>query len=272
MRKPQLKWVCMMMLIPLIKVSGQVTAVGARSVSLSGIMAGLEDPWAVGNNPAGLANYDHFSIATSLEQQYLMGELGNYSLAAALPVNRGCLGTSILFSGYNGFIDQKLNLAYAMPAGESISAGVSLVYSYQKAGNENTPTHQLSYQFGAIVRLTGKASLAFTTFNPFQVYLKSTDYASLPSIFRLGFAYEYTTSFLILAETEKDLYYPPVFKIGSEYNIRERFLIRGGIRMFPFSWSFGAAFREKKVLFEFASSYHQYLGFSPVVSLQYDLR
>ena len=85
-------WAIGMMLIPYFTATGQVTAVGARSVSLAGVSAVLEDAWAIANNPARLANYEHASLATSLEQRYLLSGVGLYALAATLPVKKGCLG------------------------------------------------------------------------------------------------------------------------------------------------------------------------------------
>jgi hypothetical protein len=272
MSKTQIKlgWVFVMVLIPLLKVTGQVTAVGARSVSMAGVSAGLEDPWAIANNPAGLARYDHFSLATSLEQRYLMRELGYYALALTAPIKNGCLGILTEFTGYKSYIDQKIDLAFGMPFGENLTAGISLVYCFQKAGYETAPLHQLTYQLGTIVSLSSKASISFTAFNPFQLYVKSKDYASLPSVFRLGFSYQYSSSFILYSEAEKDLYYPICVKIGSEYILHQKLYIRGGIRLFPISWSFGAAVHQKRYRIEIASSYHQYLGFSPVFTFQFD--
>ena len=130
----------------------------------------------------------------------------------------------------------------------------------------------VSYQIGTNIRLSAKTSLAFNAFNPFQLFLKNHEYANLASVFKLGFSYQYSSSLIIYSEAEKDLYYPPCLKLAGEYVYRERFYIRGGIRLYPISWAFGAAFRQNRLLFEFASSYHQYLGFSPVITLQYDIK
>lgn len=249
----------------------QTTAIGARSVSLSGISAGLADIWAVANNPAGLGRYDHLSLATSLEQRFLMKELGYYAVAASLPADKGCFGIFTMYSGYQSFIDQKASIGYGRPFGDNVLAGLSLVYVYQKAG-ENTPVHQLSYDLGTMVVLSKKINLAFATFNPFQLYYKSKAYATLPSIFRIGLSYQYSQAFHIHSEIEKDLDLSPMVKIGMEYIIRELFFIRFGVKGFPVSYSFGAAFRQQGFLFEFASSYHQYLGFTPNLSLQFDFR
>jgi hypothetical protein len=261
-----------MVLVPCFSIKCQTTAVGARSISLAGISAGLEDAWAVVNNPAGLARFDHLSLATSLERRYLLEELGYYAIAASIPAGKGSIGISTMFSGYQSFIDQKFTLCYGKQFGENILSGISMVYIFQKAGNKTSPVHQASYELGAIIILSKKVSLAFATFNPFQLYYKSKDYATLPSIFKLGLTVQYSHVFFIYSEIEKDLESSPCFKIGMEYIARKVFYIRGGIRMFPVSCSFGAAIRQQRFLFEFSSSWHQYLGFTPQVSLQYDFK
>jgi hypothetical protein len=78
--------------------------------------------------------------------------------------------------------------------------------------------------------------------------------------------------FIIYIECEKDLDFPPILKIGMEYIFRDVFFIRGGIRIFPATYAFGAGLRHEHFLLEFSSAYHQYLGFTTQVSLQYDLK
>jgi len=156
--------------------------------------------------------------------------------------------------------------------GEHFLGGLSLVYILQKAGDGSRALHQVSYQLGTIINLSDKVSLAFTAFNPFELYYKSKDYATLPAIFKLGLSFCYSPVLNIHTECEKDLDLPPGLTIGMEYFFREIFVIRGGIRIFPASCSFGAAMRHHKFLFEFSSGYHQYLGFTPQVSFQYDIR
>jgi hypothetical protein len=264
--------VCAMVLVPCFMLKGQETAVGARSASMAGISAGLEDSWSVMNNPAGLARYNHLTICTNLEQRYFMKELGYYALALSVPASNGCIGIATLYSGYQAFTDQKFRIGYGRLFGEHILSGISLVYVFQRAGNEARPVHQVSYELGAIVILSNKINLAFSTFNPFQLYYRSEDYATLPAIFRLGLSYHYATAFFLHTELEKDLDLPPILKIGLEYIFRELFYIRAGIQALPASYSFGIAIRHQRFLFEFASSYHFYLGFTPQVSLQFDFK
>lgn len=264
--------ICMVVMLPWGKTIGQTTAVGARSVSLAGISAGLEDALAVFNNPAGIASYKHFSVATSFEQRFLLKETGQYGLAVTMPVKNGCVGVSSLFSGYRSFIDQKFSLGYGRSFGRHFLAGLSLVYVFQKAGGETRPIHQVSYEIGTIALLSEKLNLAFTAFNPFQIYFKSGDYATLPSIFKLGLSYKYNPELIIHTELEKNLDFPALLKIGMEYSIRNIFTLRGGICGFPVSYSFGTAIRYDRLLIELASAYHQYLGFTPHLTLQFDVK
>ncbi|MCK9399917.1 MAG: hypothetical protein M0Q51_07995 [Bacteroidales bacterium] len=264
--------VCVMVLVPWLQLKCQTTAAGARSASLAGVSAGLEDAWAVANNPAGLARYNHISLATNAEQRYLMKELGYYAIAASIPAGKGCLGIFTIFSGYQAFIDQKVSLGYGRQFGEHVLTGISLVYVFQKAGGEAPPLHQVSYELGTIIVLSKKVNLAFATFNPFQLYYKSKDNATLPAILKLGMSFQYSPALFIHAECEKDLDLSPCLKIGMEYIFRDIFFIRGGIRIFPASYSFGTGLRHNRLLFEFSSAYHQYLGFTPQISLQYDIK
>lgn len=261
-----------MVLVPGLKITCQTTAIGARSASLAGISACLEDAWAAANNPAGMARYNHLSLAINIEQRYLMKELGHYALAGSVPAGSGCLGISTTYSGFQSFIDQKVSIGYGRLFGEHVMSGIGLVYVYQKAGSETRPVHQLSYSLGAIVILSKKVNLAIAAFNPFQLYYKNLDYATLPSIIKLGMSVQYSQAFIIHTELEKDLDLPPCFKIGLEYAFREIFFIRGGIKGFPAAYSFGAAMRHQRFLFEFSSGYHQYLGFTPQFSLQFDFK
>jgi hypothetical protein len=264
--------ICVELLFPGFKMYSQVTAVGARSISMAGVTVGLEDVWAIANNPAGLARSGHLSLATCLEQRYLLKETGYYGMAAAITAGKGGLGFFSMYSGYKAFINQEISLGYGRSFGDHVSGGVSLAYFYQKAGESARSVHQVGYQLGAIVDLSEKVYFAFAAFNPFQYYYKNKEYASLPTIFRIGISYHYSPNLLIHTECEKDLDYPPWVKLGMEYFYREVFMIRGGIRLYPVTCAFGAAFRHHEFLVEIASSYHQHLGFTPQISIQYDIQ
>jgi hypothetical protein len=264
---------CMMLFWLLILQSGlakgQGNAAGAECASLGGISSVLENPWSAVGNPAGLAGFSHLTLNTCLEQRYLVTEIGNYSLALTCPVRNGTMGICASYEGYQAFSTNRFTLAYGKTFARTVSAGMSLVYCLQSAGYESPVVHQASFSLGTLVKLSGRLSLAFTAFNPFQAYFKSHPNVSMQSIYRLGMAYHPSPFLKILAEIEKDLDYRPVFKMGFEYSIREEFYLRAGMQLLPLSYSLGAGFLVRKILIGLATTYHQYLGFTPVTSLQY---
>ncbi len=259
-------------LLRVLSVSGQVPAVGAESVSMAGISAVLENTWSVVNNPAGLSRLEQPAIAMGTEEKFMMKELGQYSLAAVIPVKAGGLGLSAIFSGYSLSLNQALRLGYGRIFGRHLLAGTSLVYAFSKAGNEGSSIHTLSFSIGTIVILNDKVVLGFSTYNPFQYYYRSRQYSTLPSVYKIGFIYWYNSSFKLLAEIDKEIDLPVAVKAGAEYAFGEIFILRAGMGGLPLSYAFGAAARHRQLLFEIAASSHQYLGFSPCVSIRYTFK
>lgn len=254
------------------RVAGQAGPVGARSMALGGIRSGIEDAWSAANNPAGLAGQEKYAVAINLDQRYLMAEMGFYSATGTIPAGKGCLGITTVVSGNASFYRQRAIIGYGMSFGERLMTGISLEYDYQTCGQEYPSLHQVSYALGTFVVLSPKVSLAFSTFNPFRLYYKNRDYSTLSSIFDLGFIYHYAPVLSIYTEIEKDLDFPMVFKTGIECQARNNVFLQGGISLFPAGYSFGAAYRSHRFLLEISSSYHQYLGFSPAISLQYEIK
>jgi hypothetical protein len=263
------KVLVLLILFRSVLVEGQWNSAGVESASLGGISSVLENPWSTVENPAGLAGFSHVSFNTYLEQRYLATEIGNYALATTYPVRSGTFGFCTTYEGFQSFSCSRFTLAYGQSFAKVVSAGVSLAYSLQSAGNEARAIHMVGFCLGMQVKISDRLSMAFMAFNPFLAYYKSQPYAIMPSIYRIGTAYRPSPVLAILAEIEKDLDYKPVFRIGCEYSIKNEFFLRGGIQMLPFSYSLGAAFMLRKLWIGLATSYHQYLGFTPSTSLQY---
>lgn len=245
---------------------------GAKTAGMAGIAVLDNGQWAARTNPSGLAGNSHACIGMDAERRFLLKELSYYLLGAAIPAMKGSFGVSLGSTTCRQWISQQIDLGYGRPFGDHFYAGLALVYIHQKPGDYATHSHLASYRLGFTYLAGESLSLAFSTFNPFQLYFRNLSYATLPSAFHFGAAYRPVQSISLLAEVEKTGDLPPVFKAGFELNQREAFFIRGGIRFFPVGFSFGAGYRMKRYAFDIASSYHRYLGFTPQISLQYDFR
>lgn len=249
--------------------NGQCRVPGSESAALAGISVVLENPWAAAGNPAGLAGYGKLSVGTGLEQLFLLKGLGNYALVVTIPSDNGTFGTCMEYEGYKTFSKETFILSYGRKFNQSFSAGAGLFYILQKAGDRYKSLHQVSYSLGFKYDISDKFCVAFSAFNPFNIYYKSASYASLPAVFKLGLGYRPSSSLALMTEMEKDLDYPVAVRIGCEFNAGDRFFIRGGLKFLPAEFSLGAGFLLNRLLIGIAAAYHQYLGCTPVTSLQY---
>jgi hypothetical protein len=86
---------------------------------------------------------------------------------------------------------------------------------------------------------------------------------------RLGIAWQTSKSFITSAEVEKDLVNKPIIKAGLEYHFVNPLYIRIGFLSNPTQFTFGFGLEFGNLSFDFASSYHMVLGFSPQGSIIY---
>lgn len=250
--------------------SGQDLPVGAQSAGMAGITVMVDGIWSVMNNPAGLAGLDRPAAGTGAEQRYVLKETGVYALGAAMPVLGGGLGLGLTFEGYHLYRSQRLALAFGRHFGPGLAAGISLSYYHARPGNDYPATHRVGYAAGIVVKLSARIEAGFFAMNPFRFYYRSAPYVTLPSVIRAGLLYHYSSNLRLHAELEKDSELPPSFRAGCELAFRERFFIRSGFRLMPVEYAFGAGFRNRGLMIDISSAYHQYLGFTPGITIQYE--
>ena len=90
-----------------------------------------------------------------------------------------------------------------------------------------------------------------------------------PSRIKVGTFYRLSDIFCLTSELENDFGDHFVLKSGIEYSILEKLFVRAGVAGKPYQLSGGIGFQVKKLTFDLATTYNQYLGNSPSVSFQY---
>jgi hypothetical protein len=93
----------------------------------------------------------------------------------------------------------------------------------------------------------------------------------MPTVLRLGFSYESSDKATFAAEVSKDIDYPVQVRAGLEYRLADPVALRAGIQTAPEKWSFGIGYwlEKQKLLFDLSASHHQFLGFTPAISLAF---
>ncbi len=245
---------------------------GPRTIGMGGIIALTDDNWAVAGNPAGLAGYSKISAATAAEQRYLLEEMGIYAFCGTLPLKSGCTGLLAIYSGYQLCHEEVAGVCYGRNFGQKMQAGIELFYFHGGFGENYQGFHLVTFKAGLLYPLNSKLTLGFTTLNPFQLCYKSEKTADMPCIYALAAGYDFTDDLFLAVECEKELSKPLLVKTGMEYSFRKLFQARIGISMLPLNISFGAGIRYGHFQIDISSTIHQYLGYTPQISISYEIR
>ena len=111
--------------------------------------------------------------------------------------------------------------------------------------------------------------MGFRAFNPVAVVSDDERSLRVPALFNLGFSYKIMEDLLAVAEVEKNLYQLATLRFGLEYIFVEDYAFRVGINTQPVIYTFGFGLRKDHFGADIAAEFHNVLGFTPLMSLNY---
>jgi hypothetical protein len=270
MIKKQIASCCVLAIITLACITAYSQQAGARFMGMGTACAGLQDPWAILNNQAGLSELTGTSIGLSVHNHYLLEDLNHAVALLAIPINKvGVIGLKFSDMGFSVYRENNLGLAYARGFGNNISIGLCLNYSHASFGREYVNHDYLGFDLGVIYKPLTDLSIAMHTSNPFSLQLSQGSNERLISCIVIGLAYRINKIILLCFDCEKVISLKPSFKTGLEYCIKDKFYLRTGMQSSPFQFAFGMGYHLGRLKIDIASTYHHYLGFSPTLSIQY---
>ena len=240
---------------------------GARSLALGNSSLTLSDPYSILNNQAAMAFQKIISFSLYAEQRYLEKELGYYAGGFTLPTKSGVFGLAINYNGFDLYNEKKIGVAYARMFSQKVSGSIQLDYlstSISEYGTSSAFTAEL----GLLLKISEQLSAGAHIFNPYPIKSGFGD-EKIPTVFKLGLSYEAGKKILLITEAEKDIDNPARFKAGIEYKIVDALHLRGGIATHPSQYSFGVGINVKDLRIDLAASYHEILGVTPALSLNY---
>ena len=256
--------------MPTLNAGNEINTIGGRSSAMGGNSVSLSDFWSVNNNQAGIANYKTFAAGFYYEDRYLIKELSLKAFSFIFPTSSGVFGFNYSYFGYNLYNEQKLGIAYAKSFSKRFSAGLQLDYLGTSIGDNYGHKSNITFEAGILAKVSDQITIGAHVFNPVNVLLTHYNEETIPAVFRLGVCYTFSEKLIMTLETEKNVYYDVTLKIGLEYKIIKGVFVRTGISTYPQSYSFGLGFDYAKCTFDFSSSIHQTLGYSPQFSMLYN--
>ena len=248
---------------------GQPGSAGARGLGMGRTGLVFTDIHSLFTNPAGLAKVEQFAALAVAEQRFLLRELRQVSAAAALPAAGGAFGLRIQYYGFELYNEQQAGLAYARRLSDAFRLGAQFVYYGHRIPNYGS-RHLLTFQLGLQAQVLPGLKLGAALFNPLRLE-RSEEGELLPTRFAVGLGYNPSPQFLLTLEAEKDIDFPMRIKGGVEYCLAPPLRLRLGAASNPSLFTFGFGLRLRQGIgIDLASSWHQFLGFTPGISVLFN--
>lgn len=248
--------------------------IGARATALGHTSIVFKDLWSIANNQAGMAFVKRPVVGLAYEERFMKTEMGLKTVAFVLPTEQlGSFGVSYTHFGDSDYNETRINIGYAMKLGRKFSIGLAFNYLGMSvsAPSEGSSTGTITGELGMMVEPVKNLWLSAHVFNPFGVSINDYQYEEkIPTLLRLGALYYFDKDILMVAEVEKDIDFDTRVKIGAEYTLQEKFIFRAGITTNPSEYSAGIGLNFNMLRIDFAFYKHQYLGYTPSISLAYN--
>ena len=272
MKKILIIFFCIIVQFSTLIAGNENNPIGGRSAALGNASVTFSDFWSIHNNQAGLAYFDNITAGFYYENRFGLSELSLKSGAFVLPTKSGVCGLSMNYFGYSQYNENKIGLAYAKSFGKKFSVGIQFDYLSTHIAENYGSKSLVTFEIGMIAKLTENLSIGTHFYNPISVKLNDYNDERVPYVGKLGLAYNFSDKVLLSVETEKETDIDPILKAGIEYRLIKEIYVRTGITTKPFVNTFGFGIKLKKLQFDFSSSLHPVLGYSPQISFIYNIK
>jgi len=245
---------------------------GARSSGMGNIGVVGTGFSSVYNNQAAMVYFNHTAASIDYDQGYFADKaLSTKSGAFILPTGAGVFGLNMSYFGYQQFNEQKIGLAYGKALGKHLAIGVQMDYFRSFIGNSYGSAQALSFEIALYSKLNESLELGAHVFNPIGMEIGNQIAEPIPIAFQFGLLYHVDKNLILATEVEKILDKKESYKIGLEYMIANHFMVRTGLATSPTLFTFGFGLNMKNFLLDIGTGFHQTLGFTPRVSLQFNI-
>jgi hypothetical protein len=242
--------------------------VNARYAGMAGTGAALTDPWSGFQNPAGLSLVRNLSMGIHCENHFLIPENSIKAIMVDIPVTKGTIGVSYSFFGCTLYFESRAALAFGKTFGEHLSAGIQIDYLMIGQSGDYGNMHAVVPEGGMLVRPLDKLTIGFHLFNPARQQFPQSQDQVIPCVMQIGVGYRLIDQVLLCAEAEKETLEKQVWKAGFEYEMIRNLNLRIGVSSAEISrYAIGLGYKFHHYTLDFALSHHQWLGFTPYITL-----
>jgi hypothetical protein len=250
--------------------NAQTESFGAVSAGMGGTYVAGNDFWSAMNNQAGLADIGETTIGIGYNNDFLLKEMATKYVGLALPVTKNsAVSLNVAQFGFSLLNQTKVGIGYGMKFSEKFSGGIQLDYFHLKLGDLYGSTGALTFELGAIYKLSDQWIIGTHLFNPVMAKLADYNDERMTTVINAGCTFVASEQVRFSAEAEKAMDTKPSVKIGIDYVILDFLSIRAGAASNPTKMAFGFGLNFSNFQLDLAGSYHQVLGFCPSTGIIY---
>lgn len=248
------------------------TGVDARGLSLANIRTvgiGFGNVYA---QPAALAWHSQWAVGTTYAQSYFSDKnLSTKTVAIIAPVAKSTFGLHMQHYGFAAYSERCVALSVGKRLGKHLAAGVQFNYMQIVQGGGYGKAHAVSCDIALYAPLTHKFSLGVQLSNPVGSQMGNQYYKErLPMGMRVGVLFKADKDISLMAEVETRLdKQQKALRLGMAYRLHAAMQLRAGFSTQSNTLHAGLGLYYKAWQMDFATAYHQSLGFSPSVSLSF---
>lgn len=240
-------------------------AFGAKSQGLGTVKLYHQDAWSLFNNVGALDRIEDSEIGLALDQRYGIQELSTSALSVVFKKPVGSLGIGV--SRFGGELFQQLRLELGISNTKGILSFGAKAGWFQTQIEGFGTGNSLILSLGGLAELGPKFFFGAQLSNLNQAKIGKQSSQPIPTLLTLGITYLPAKNLEIHSELEKDLYQPPLFKLGLNYQLENWIFLRTGIHSVPNSLHFGIGLHKKKYGLDYAVGQTTDLGGTHHLSL-----
>jgi hypothetical protein len=243
------------------------TPQGARSAGLGHSSVTFNDSWAVFNNIAGIAALENACVGAAYEQKFNFKGFNTIAFAANMPTKFGNAGLGIYRFGDEIYNETRFNFGWAHRI-SFVSLGFQVEY-FQVNIQDLGARRNLVLNFGGQANITKELVFGAHIYNLNQAKLAEYKDERLPTVMKTGLSYKPIKQLFLAVEVLKDIERPVCYKFGVEYEIVKFLKLRTGLNVQPQVSYFGIGYQNTSFSLDYATTWHQQLGFSHTISLNF---
>jgi len=249
----------------------QISTVIPSSLTIANASVAETHQWSAFSNPASIGFVSNKEFSFQYENRYFISELSTKSLGFVLPSQLINTSFSASYFGYSLYNEMLFGVGFSRNFSNKFSIGVQLNYFVAFFSTPNKYYGTLFPQVGLNLSLTPEFHLGFSSFNPFQSVIKSTNSQKrLPSVFSLGAEYLLSPELVFFAQADKEISSNYRFALGVEYSLLDFLTVKTGLYHTDYLVPcFGFKTDFSSFSFNLNEELHPLLGLVSIASLRY---